>query len=920
MNNFSYISNAHPAYIESLYQDYLKDASTVDSEWRKFFEGFEFATTYQTTNGTASPTTSKQTPSGIDFNQEIQVIKLIYAYRYKGHLLSLTNPIRPRKDREAHLQLKDFGLTEADLEKEFAAAKVIDMPPAKLKDILAKLRKIYCGSLGVEYGYITDVDAYLWMRNRIENREQEFKLSKEEKKHILEKLNKAVFFERFLHTKFVGQKRFSLEGGESTIPAIDAIINTASALGVEEIVIGMAHRGRLNILANTLQKPYEQIFNEFEGSLPEDLTLGDGDVKYHMGYASEVETTANKKISLNLIPNPSHLEAVNPVVEGYVRAKIDGKYSNEHKKILPILIHGDAAIAGQGIVYEVAQMSGLEGYYTGGSIHFVINNQIGFTTDFDDARTSDYSTSVASAIKAPVIHVNGDDVEAVIFAVKTAVEFRQKFNSDIYIDMVCYRKHGHNEGDDPNFTQPTMASLIKKHANPEDIYNDQLVKSRVIDQTFREKMNSEFWGLLQQKFDAVREQPLPYKHQAPEPAWASLRRATPEDFEQSPPTGIEETTANTIVKGMLKIPADFNALPKIVRQIKKSEQAIVEENTLDWAAAELMAYGSILLEGNNVRMSGQDVKRGTFSHRHAVLRDYNTEKFYNRLSDLAEQQGKFFIYNSLLSEFAVLGFEFGYTLASPDTLTIWEAQFGDFANGAQTMIDQFITSSESKWQRMSGLVMLLPHGYTGMGPEHSSARLERFLQAAAELNICVANLTTPANLFHAMRRQQHRPFRKPLIIMSPKSLLRHPKCVSSFSEVLTDTHFKEIIDDEFVQQPDQVRRVVLCTGKVYYQLAAKQVDENIQDVALVRIEQLYPLAKNQLDKVLAKYTKAEVVWVQEEPENMGAWWYILSRLPELGLKVVARKLSASPATGYAKQHKVEQLSIIERAFENKNQN
>ncbi len=913
MTAYSYISNAHPTYIEALYNDYKMDVNAVDEGWRKFFEGFEYASA--NTNG--SSTASNAPVDASNLLEELKVYNLIQAHRKKGHLESDTNPLKPRKDRKAHLQLKDFGLSDADLEKSFNVGNELGLGKAQLKDIYNKVRAIYCGSLGVEFTYVNNPEAQEWLRQRIENRDANYNLNQDFKKRILEKLNETVVFEQFLGKKYVGQKRFSLEGGESTIPAVDAIINSAASLNVKEVVIGMAHRGRLNMLANIMGKTYDQIFNEFEGNSLPDETMGDGDVKYHLGFAAQLDTPSGNKIDVKLAPNPSHLEAVNPVVLGFARAKADLIYNSDYDSILPILIHGDAAIAGQGIVYETVQMGKLDGYYVGGTIHYVINNQIGFTTDFDDARSADYCTGVASMVQAPVIHVNGDDVEAVVFASQLAAEYRQKFNSDIFIDMVCYRKHGHNEAEDPKYTQPHLYELIGKHKNPREIYSNKLTTQGDIDATLAKKMDKEFWGLLQKRLDSVREKPLPYEYQKPELAWNALRKSTREDFDSSPITGISDEEVGKIVQGLTAIPEGFTPLRKIKKLFDKRRKTMNDTNTIDWAAGELMGYASILLEGSNVRMSGQDVKRGTFSHRHAVLHDAETYKEYNRLNNLVpNQENKLMIYNSLLSEFAVLGFEFGYAMASPESLVIWEAQFGDFVNGAQTMIDQFITASESKWQRMNGLVMLLPHGYEGQGPEHSSARLERFLQACAEQNITVANITTPANFFHALRRQLHRPFRKPLIVMSPKWLLRHPKCVSKIEDIMGDTHFLEIIDDAFAKNKKKVKRILLCTGKMYYHLAEKQAADNRQDVAIIRIEQLYPFPKYQLEALLKKYAKkVEIFWVQEEPGNMGALWHIRHRIGDIiDFKYIARKNSASPATGYKKQHAKEQTDLIDQAF------
>ena len=755
-----------------------------------------------------------------------------------------------------------------------------------------------------------------WIRKKIEERnlEPDFGFPMEVKKRILEKLNGAVVFEKFLHTKYIGQKRFSLEGGETTIAALDALINKAVDGKVKEIVIGMAHRGRLNVLANIMGKTYEQIFNEFEGNTIPDLSFGDGDVKYHLGYSSQVRTMTGKMAELKLAPNPSHLESVNTVLEGFARAKADIMYNSEYDNILPILIHGDAAIAGQGIMYETAQMSQLEGYFTGGTIHFVINNQIGFTTNFDDARSATYCTGVASMIQAPVFHVNGDDPEAVLFASNLAIEFRQEFNTDVFIDMVCYRRHGHNEGDDPKFTQPEMYDIIKNHPDPREVYSERLIKRGDVEKQLAEQMQKEFWADLQSRLDLVKEKPLPYTYQPPEEAWRKLKKTNdPKDFEKSPKTSISKTKFEKIINHLMSIPAGMTPLSKISR-LQKGKQKLIDASILDWALAELLAYGSILLEGENVRISGQDVKRGTFSHRHAVFSDANTYKEYNRFDNLSENQGKFMIYNSLLSEFGVLGFEYGYSLADPHSLVIWEAQFGDFYNGAQVILDQYITAAESKWQRMSGLVLLLPHGYEGQGPEHSSARLERFLQSCAEYNITVANITTPANFFHVMRRQLKRPFRKPLVVMSPKSLLRHPKCVSSFEDFTGNTAFQELIIDVSTSNHEEIRKLLICTGKIYYELLAKKEKDKKQDVAIVRMEQLYPYPEKQLKQVFSKYNSAKKIWVQEEPANMGAWNYLLNYWRFVDIELVSRKSSASPATGFKKLHDDQQLKLIEEAF------
>lgn len=917
MDKFSYISNAHVAYIDELYAEYKKNPDSLDPSWKSFFDGFDFAITKfgEDENGgaaVASVTSAPVVEAG-QLPKEIKVRALIHAYRSRAHLKSKTNPVRDRKDRKALLDLEDFGLEQADLNLEFEAGNEIGIGKSKLSKIVESLKKIYEGPLGFEYFYIRDPEMLNWFKAKVEKEALAFNPSVDEKKRILFKLNQAVVFENFLHTKYLGQKRFSLEGGESTIPFLDALINTGADFGVEEVMIGMAHRGRLNVLANIMGKTYEQIFSEFEGTAKPDLTMGDGDVKYHMGYSSDIVTTGDKKVNLKLAPNPSHLEAVNPVVEGFIRAKIDSQHKGDYRKALPILIHGDAAVAGQGIVYEVTQMAGLKGYNTGGTVHFVINNQVGFTTDFDDARSSIYSTDVAKIIDAPVIHVNGDNAEAVVFAAKLAAEFRQKFGKDIFVDMVCYRRHGHNESDEPKFTQPSLYNIISKHPNPREIYVKLLTERGDIDAKIAGQMDEEFRNLLQDRLNMVKEKPLPYQFTKFEKEWQSLRRSTPADFEQSPDTSISAEVVEKVAEALTTIPKGFKPIKQIEAQLKQRKDMYFTSKSLNWAAAELLAYGSLLIEGKTVRITGQDVQRGTFSHRHAVVHDANTNIPYNFLKELKDSKGQFHIYNSLLSEYAVLGFEYGYASANPHALAIWEAQFGDFANGAQTMIDQFISSAESKWGKMNGIVMLLPHGYEGQGPEHSNARPERFLQLAAEYNMVVANITEPSNFFHLLRRQLAWEFRKPCVVMSPKSLLRHPKVMSPMEE-FTSGRFREVLPDNTVNAKD-VKRVVLCSGKIYYDLEEAREKENVKDVAIVRMEQLHPLPKTQLMEALKAYKNAELVWVQEEPENMGYWNYILRMLyKDLKLDVIARKPSASPATGYNKVHVQEQAVIVNKAL------
>ncbi len=908
-HDYSYVSSSDNAFIDSLYTDYKRNPENVDDSWKQFFRGVEFALT--------KPEASADGSAGVvpgNLSKEFKVYRLIQSYRSRGHLASTTNPIRERVNRHPRLDIEDHGLTPGDLEETFAVGETLGLKNAKLKDIITLLRSLYCGNIGVEYMHSNDSEIREWFQDRFEASRGNTNFGIDKKKRILTKLNEAVAFENFLHTKYVGQKRFSLEGGENTIPALDAIINASADQGVEEVVIGMAHRGRLNVLANIMGKTYEYIFNEFEGQATPDLTMGDGDVKYHMGYSSQVTTSGGKNVYLKLMPNPSHLEAVDAVVLGYTRAQGDTLYSENPAKLLPIIIHGDAAVAGQGIVYETVQMSGLKGYNVGGAIHFVINNQIGFTTDFDDARSSVYSTSVARVLETPVIHVNGDDAEAVVYAVELAAEFRAKFHKDIFVDMVCYRKHGHNESDEPRFTQPQFYKQISKHANPREVYKDKLIEGKQIEAQLAVQMEEQFKNLLQDRFNMVKQKPLPYLYQKPEEQWKSFRRSSPKDFDYSPKTAVSKDVLEKVLKALTTLPADLKPIQKIDKLLEERTKRW-NEDQLDWALGEHMAYGSLLLEGINVRMSGQDCIRGTFSHRHAGVVDENLNNRHVFLQDAFPKQGKYKIYNSLLSEYAVLGYEYGYSLGSPQSLNIWEAQFGDFANGAQTIIDQFISSGESKWQRQSGVVMMLPHGYEGQGPEHSNARPERFLQLAAEWNIVVANLTTPANMFHILRRQVKWDFRKPLVIFTPKSLLRHPEAISSVKD-LTDGSFQEIIDDSSVNAKD-VKRLVMCTGKVYYDLKARQQKDKRKDVAIVRLEQLYPMPEEQSWKLLEKYKNAEKVWVQEEPKNMGAYTFLRRYNQFDDFKFVARKSSSSPATGYASVHAKEQERIVSTAFSDK---
>ncbi len=902
MDKHSYLSNAELGSVDDLYQKYINDNASVGEGWRKFFEGFEFAR--------KNFDETEEVPESV--RKEFNVINLINGYRSRGHLFTKTNPVRERRHYTPTLDFENFGLSTSDLDVVFHAGSQIGIGPAKLKDIIAHLKQTYCQSVGAEYMYIRDPKIIKWLQDKMESCKNMPKFSMSERVVILDKLNQAVVFENFLHTKFVGQKRFSLEGAETVIPALDAICEKGSDLGIVDFVIGMPHRGRLNVLANILNKTYKDIFTEFEGRLSEDSVF-DGDVKYHMGYSSDQVSNSGKRLHISLTPNPSHLEAVDPVVQGIARAKIDNLHNGDINKVCPILMHGDAALAGQGIVYEVIQMSQLDGYKTGGTIHVVVNNQVGFTTNYLDGRSSTYCTDIAKVVLSPVFHVNGDDVEAVVYVTQLAMEFRQTFKRDVFIDVLCYRKYGHNEGDEPRFTQPLLYKSIAVHLNPREIYSQKLLKEGVIDSSTAKELESNFKQLLQEKLDEAKQVEKAKVTSFMEGLWKGLRMATPADFEKSPNTAVDKKTFLEIAQKINTLPSDKKFFAKI-SGIYKDRLEMIEKDSYDWASGELMAYATLVNEGYDVRFSGQDVERGTFSHRHAVVKLENSEEEYIPLNSFGAK-GVFDIYNSLLSEYGVLGFEFGYALASPNDLVIWEAQFGDFFNGAQIIIDQFITCAEYKWRRMNGMVLLLPHGYEGQGPEHSSGRMERFLQQCAEYNIQVVNCTTPANQFHVLRRQLKREFRKPLICFTPKKLLRYPTCISSVNDFTNDS-FHEVLDDPSAE-PEFVKRIAFCCGKIYYDLAEAKEKNKIHNTAIIRIEQLYPFPAKQLQQILLKYKHAkEYFWVQEEPENMGAWSFMVRMFNNVPLKYLGRHESSTPATGYSKAHAAQQQAIIDKLFEN----
>jgi 2-oxoglutarate dehydrogenase E1 component len=899
MDKHSYLSNADGAVIEDYYQQYLNDPNSVEEGWKKFFEGFEFARKNYDTD----------VPEG--FDKEFKVLDLINGYRSRGHLFTKTNPVRARRKYEPTLAIENFGLEQTDLETIFQAGNETGIGPAKLKDIIAHLDETYCQSIGIEYTYIRKPEQVEFIQNKIELKNR-LQFTTDDKKHVLKKLNQAVVFEQFLHKKFVGQKRFSLEGNEALIPALDAIVERGADIGIKEFIVGMAHRGRLNVLANIFNKTYKAIFSEFEGKEYEDNHF-DGDVKYHLGYSCDITTDNGHNVHMTLAPNPSHLETVGPVVEGITRSKID-TYLHDESKIVPILIHGDAAISGQGVVYEVIQMAQLDGYRTGGTIHIVVNNQIGFTTNYLDGRSSTYCTDVGKVTLSPVLHVNGDDVEAVIQAVQFAIEYRQEFHRDVFIDILGYRKYGHNEGDEPRFTQPLLYKAIGKHLNPKDIYLNKLIGENVITKAEGKAVEKEFDNELQGFLGDAKKIKKASVTYFLKRTWEDYSYCKPGEFDKSPETGYDKKKLLALGKNIATLPKDKTFIRKINKLFNDRLNMIIDGDKLDWSTGELLAYATLLEEGHPVRISGQDVERGTFSHRHAVVKVEASEEEYIPLKNISKKQADFHIYNSLLSEYGVLGFDYGYAMATPNGLTIWEAQFGDFVNGAQIIIDQFLTAAEEKWKTQNGLVMLLPHGYEGQGAEHSSGRMERFLQQCAEENIQVANASTPANYFHLLRRQLHRKFRKPLVVFTPKSLLRLPKCTSTIDEMAKGS-FQEVIDDA-TATPKNVDTVIFCTGKFYYDLLAKQEEIGGADnMAIVRVEQLYPLPQKQLDKVIAKYKNAKnYIWAQEEPENMGAWSHMLRHFTSVKLQQVTFAESGAPATGSSKAHTIRHNDILDRVF------
>lgn len=901
MDKLGFISNFSPEAIDELYVLYKTNPASINEQWQLFFKGFDLALANYNPSFKTSEIAAK----------EFKVVNLITAYRQRGHLFTQTNPVRNRRTYKPTLDIEEFGLDKNDLDAIFDAGLHIGLGKVSLQKIIDLLQQTYCHSIGVEYLYIREPQEISWLRNKMEKDKNTPNLSNTEKLHTYQHLVSAVGFEKFIHQRFIGQKRFSLEGAESLIPSLNAVIERGADLGIEEFILGMSHRGRLNVLANILKKPYEQIFREFTGKSYIN-TLSLGDVKYHLGFENEIITDKGKKVRLNLVPNPSHLEAVGPVVQGISHAKIKNSYFGNPDKLAPIIIHGDSAIAGQGVVYEVIQMSELTGYQTGGTIHLVINNQVGFTTDYLEARSSTYCTDVAKVTRCPVFHVNGDDAEALVYTIRLAIEYRQMFHKDVFIDILCYRKHGHNEGDEPRYTQPLLYQSISKHPNPRDIYGKKITEEEV---STREQLNElieAFDQLLDAKLLVAQQDSVVAIEQFLKKDWQQFRYSVHDDFLVDVDTTITEANLIHLAKKINDLPNENDFFKKLIKLVE-DRKAMIVNDSLDWAMGELLAYASLIEDGIPVRLSGQDSKRGTFSHRHASLTRESDGTKYTPLSHLFDNQASFDVYNSPLNEYAVLGFEYGYALATPYGLNIWEAQFGDFHNVAQVIVDQYISSAEEKWGLMNGLVLMLPHGYEGQGPEHSSARIERFLILCARSNIQVLNCTTPANIFHALRMQVKRNFRTPMVIFTPKSLLRHPNAISTISD-FTKSQFKRIIDDSN-NEPEKVTRIVLCTGKLYYDLLKRKEELHATDIALLRIEQLYPFPKPELLLLFNKYKNAlKIIWAQEEPMNMGAWFFIKNQITEYNIEGVYRIPSASPAVGLNELHHIQQDEIINKIF------
>ncbi|WP_315106426.1 2-oxoglutarate dehydrogenase E1 component [Capnocytophaga gingivalis] len=934
MDKYSFLNAANTQFFADLYDQYLENPDSVEASWRAFFQGFDFAresygddffqesvpqevstVTAPAASSVASSPQAAPVPVSGKVEKELQVLNLIKAYQRQGHLLAQIDPLKERKAPQVSLSLEKFGLSQADLSTVFDAAKEIHLAPSPLSVILKKLEDTFTKSIAIEFEHLDNEEEKKWFQEKIYSGEYTTEFSKEQKKRILEKLAESTTLENFFHNKYVGQKRFSLEGNEAVIPALDALIEAAAdQRGVKEVVIGMAHRGRLNVLINILGKNLQDVFSEFDGKDYLDPEF-DGDVKYHLGLTTHRTTAKGNEVLLNLAPNPSHLETVSAVLQGITRAKQDLHYVDNPSQVLPIVMHGDAAVSGQGIVYEVMQMERLRGYTTSGTVHIVINNQIGFTTNPSDSRSTTYCTDVAKGFQAPVLHVNSDDTEAVVRAMLLAMEYRMAFGHDVFIDVIGYRKYGHNEGDEPRFTQPALYKIIGGHNNPTVIYTESLVRQGVITPQEIEAYQETFRNHLDTELEASRLKEFTIITPIMQNEWKGLEHiASQQDMLLKISTSYEREKLDALAQLITTLPEDKKFINKITKIIKERHNLYFEQNKVDWGMAEHLAFATLLSEGHDVRLSGEDVGRGTFSHRHAVVKEEESEESIIPLSRIKEQGGgTFHVYNSLLSEYGVLGFEYGYALTAPQTLTIWEAQFGDFANGAQIMIDQYICCGEDKWKNQSGLVMLLPHGYEGQGAEHSSARLERYLQLCATQNMYVTNCTTPANLFHLLRRQLKAPFRKPLVAMSPKSLLRHPLVISSVEE-LTQGYFQEVLDDSQVN-PEEVRTLTFCSGRFYYDLLAEREKLGRKDVALVRIEQLFPLPIEELKLIIARYPNVtDYVWAQEEPKNMGAYGYMLMNFDIVKWRLAAANAYSAPAPGSPMRHKARHQEAIDKVF------
>ena len=911
MDKYSFLNAAHTVYFAELYEKYKQDPDSIEPSWRAFFQGYDFGSETFGINGEVIDGVTTQVPEHV--LKEFQVVKLIDGYRTRGHLFTKTNPVRKRRKYAPTLDIENFGLDNGDLDTIFNAGDILGIGPQSLREIRKHLEDIYCDSIGIEYMYIRKPQEIQWIQNKLNQNDNHGEFSLVEKKHILRKLNEAVSFENFLHTKYVGQKRFSLEGNESLIPALDALIEKAASYGVKEFVMGMAHRGRLNTLTNIFGKSAKDIFSEFDGKDYEEEVF-DGDVKYHLGWTSDRLTDNGNRINLSIAPNPSHLETVGSVVEGITRAKQDQYYSDDFSKVLPIVVHGDAAIAGQGLIYEVVQMAKLDGYKTNGTIHIVVNNQIGFTTNYLDGRSSTYCTDVGKVTLSPVLHVNADDVEAVVHACRFALDFRMEFKRDVFIDLLGYRKYGHNEGDEPRFTQPKLYKAISKHKNPRDIYAELLINQEIIDEDYIKALEKSYKNSLESELKSSRKQDKTVITPFMQKDWLEFKRAKAEVMLKPVDTTYPIEKLNQIANVISTLPEDKKFIRKIERLVQ-SRKVIFDQDKLDWAMAEHLAYGSLLEEGFDVRISGQDVERGTFSHRHAVIKVEDSEEEILLLNNISDSQGKFYIFNSLLSEYGVVGFDYGYAMASPKTLTIWEAQFGDFSNGAQIMIDQYISSGENKWKTPNGIVMLLPHGYEGQGAEHSSGRMERYLQLCAKNNMFVADCSTPANMFHILRRQLKANYRKPLIVFTPKSLLRHPKVISKVED-FSNGCFQPLIDDQKANTK-KTKTLVFVTGKFYYDLLEAKENLSRDDVALVRIEQLFPLPKNDINNILSKYNNVDdIVWAQEEPRNMGALAHLLLHLDDVkNWRIASRRSYSAPAAGSSTRSKRRHKEIIDFVFD-----